>query len=133
VKQVTAFDPACDLIIIEALICGPRRAIPARLVVDTGAGATTLVPDMLDQIGYGPRDGQGTTSVSTAVGKEQGYIQRLSNFTALGFSVPDFRVNVFDLAERYGFDGLLGLNFLSQFNYEIRSAEGRILVEAITR
>ena len=40
-------------------------------------------------------------------------------------------MNVFDLAERYGFDGLLGLNFLSRFNYEIRSAEGRILVEAI--
>ena len=89
-KQETAFDPACDLIIVEALICGPRRAIPARLVVDTGAGATTLVPDMLDQIGYGARDGQGTTSVSTAIGKEHGYTLRLSQFTALGFLCQTF-------------------------------------------
>jgi hypothetical protein len=55
----------------------------------------------------------------------------LSRFTSLGFTLSDFPVNVFDLADRYGFDGLLGLNFLNQFNYEIRSEEGRIIVEKI--
>ena len=28
-------------------------------------------------------------------------------------------------------DGLLGMNFLSEFNYEVRSAEHRLLVEKI--
>ena len=41
--------------------------------------------------------------------------------------VPD----VFELANRYGIEGLVGLNYLERFNYEIRSAEGRILVEKI--
>lgn len=34
-----------------------------------------------------------------------------------------------DLPEGWGIDGLIGLSFLRQFNYEIRSIEGRILVD----
>lgn len=32
-------------------------------------------------------------------------------------------------AEHSKFDGLIGLNFLRHFNYEVRSAEGRIVLE----
>lgn len=31
----------------------------------------------------------------------------------------------------YGIDGLLGLNFLRQFNLELRYAEQRVLVEPV--
>jgi hypothetical protein len=31
--------------------------------------------------------------------------------------------------DRIGIDGLLGLSFLKQFNYKIRSTEGRIVIE----
>jgi hypothetical protein len=37
---------------------------------------------------------------------------------------------VFDLGHD-DIDGLVGLNFLNQLNYEIRSAERRILVEPV--
>jgi hypothetical protein len=53
----------------------------------------------------------------------------VKRFSALGFIVPDYRIHVFDLAAGYGIDGLIGLSFLKQFNYEVRSIEGRILVE----
>ncbi|HEX3761624.1 MAG TPA: hypothetical protein VHW23_23160 [Kofleriaceae bacterium] len=37
-----------------------------------------------------------------------------------------------DVAELgYGIDGVLGMNFLSDFNFEIRPAERRIFVERI--
>jgi hypothetical protein len=35
------------------------------------------------------------------------------------------------LPEGFGIDGLLGLSFLRHFNYEIRSAEGRISADRI--
>jgi hypothetical protein len=44
----------------------------------------------------------------------------------LGFSTPSFPVQVFDLGHDR-IDGLVGLNFLSELNYEVRSAERRIL------
>lgn len=53
----------------------------------------------------------------------------MSRFTALGFTFADFLVHAFDLTDRADIDGLIGLDYLKQFNYEVRSAEGRILVE----
>jgi hypothetical protein len=44
--------------------------------------------------------------------------------------MPSFPVHVFDLGHE-DIDGLVGLNFLSELNYEVRSAERRILVEKI--
>ncbi|MBK7073617.1 MAG: hypothetical protein IPH44_15060 [Myxococcales bacterium] len=47
----------------------------------------------------------------------------MARFATLGFSHQRFRVHVFDLAEGYGIDGLVGLSFLDHLNYEIRSVE----------
>ena len=47
----------------------------------------------------------------------------------LGLVANDFPVHVFDLGREIS--GLVGLNFLSLLNYEIRSAEQRILVERV--
>jgi predicted aspartyl protease len=130
-RQETEFDPRSDLIIVEAYVSGPRGTLPVSLALDTGSSATVIVPDTLDEIGYSPRDGQVITTVTSAVGQEQGYILRLAGFEALGFTEADFLIHAFDLANRYGIDGVIGLNFLEKLNYEIRSAEGRILAEKI--
>ena len=45
-------------------------------------------------------------------------------FRALGFELRDFRVDAHDLPEGFDIDGLLGLSFLRQLNYEVRSGEG---------
>jgi hypothetical protein len=101
------------------------------LAVDTAATHTHIVPDILDDLGYSPRDGEQLTVVRSAIGSEPGYMMRATRFAALGFTTKDFRIHVHDLPEGIGIDGLLGLSFLRQFNYEIRSAEGRILASRI--
>jgi predicted aspartyl protease len=127
----TSFDPSGDLIVVAATVSGPLGIAQVRLAVDTGSAATVLVPDVLDELGYSPRDGRGFTTVTTAVGQEQGYLLRVHAIEALGFTEYELPVHVFDLASRIGIDGLIGLNFLERFNYEIRSAEGRIHVQRI--
>jgi hypothetical protein len=57
---------------------------------------------------------------------------RVQRFESLGFGFDDFLIHVHDLPTGFGIDGLLGLSFLRRFNYEIRSIEGRILVERAT-
>lgn len=63
-------------------------------------------------------------------GSEEGYVLAVAELAALCCPRPRLEVHVFDLGYD-DIDGLLGLNFLRELNYEVRSAERRILVEVI--
>ncbi len=97
---------------------------------DTGAEATTLTPEVIEEIGYSPRDGHKPSKVHSAIGEEEGYWLHVAEFSALGVATPNFALHVFDL-DHEGIDGLLGMNFLRHFNFEVRPAEQLILVELI--
>ncbi len=120
----TRFGRSCGLIVVDANLVGPRREITVMLALDTGSTETVVSPWVVDAVGYSARDGEQLTRVRSAIGDEQGYILRVERFATLGFSHERFRVHVFDLAEGYGIDGLVGLSFLDRLNYEIRSVEG---------
>ena len=127
--KITRFDPASDLIIVKARVWGPGGMTPVSLAVDTGSAHTVIAAGIVDDLGYSPRQGEEITTVRTAVGKEHGYVMRVSRFWALGFAVTNFAVDVFDLPDGFGIDGLVGLSFLRSFNVELRLAEGRLLVD----
>jgi predicted aspartyl protease len=129
--KVTRFDPKASLIFVPGMVWGRHGQRRLRLVVDTGSAETIIAPDVLDELGYDARQGEAITITRSAVGKESGYLIRVSRFRAFGFEFADFRVNALDLPVEYGINGLLGLGFLRHFNYEVRSAEGRIQVERI--
>ncbi len=129
--KITRFDPSDSLIIVHATIWGPHGHKGLRLAFDTAATQTHVVPEFLDEIGYGPQHGERITSITSAIGEEPGYMMPVARFSALQFTVTDFRIHVHDLPETLGIQGLLGLSFLRKFNYEIRSPEGRIRAERI--
>jgi aspartyl protease len=127
--KVVRFDPSASLIVLKGFVWGPRNTRAVRLALDTAAGEVLIVPDILDALGYSPRDGEAITKIRSAVSEEPGYMLRVHRFRALGHEVRDFRVDAHDLPEGFGIDGLLGLRFLRLLNYEIRSVEGRIRCE----
>ncbi|HEX7838079.1 MAG TPA: retropepsin-like aspartic protease [Kofleriaceae bacterium] len=110
-------------------IAGPRCEASLKLVLDTGASLTLIVPRVAEVLGYSARDADAVTNVYSPLGREQGYALRVARFAALGFAMADFTVNVLDLSDGGSIDGLVGLNFLEHFNYQVRSAEGCILLE----
>ena len=128
-RSESSFEFDGDLILVKPIVAGPKGHAVARLVLDTGAALTTLVPELAEAIGYTSADRVARSAVRSAVANERGYVVRLSQLTALGFTLPDVHVNVADLGD--DIDGLLGMNFLSTFNFEIRPAEQRILVEKL--
>lgn len=121
-----------ELIIVDAEVVGPANTTNARLVLDTGAAATTLVPELIEDLGYTRRDSFKKAKVHTAVGEERGYWLRVAELSVLGVTTPNFAVTVFPLGHQ-NIDGLVGMNFLRHFNFEVRPAERRILVELIKR
>lgn len=129
--KVTRFAPRAPLVFVRAHLYGPRRSAQLNLAFDTGSEQTLIVPEMLDRTGYSARDGEAITVIRSAIGREPGYMLRVERLRCLGHEVRDFCVHAHDLPEGIGIDGLLGLSFLRQFNYEVRSAEGRIFVTRV--
>jgi predicted aspartyl protease len=127
--KVTRFSRKRDLIVVRAFLKSPRRDKQVWLAVDTASSESVITPEIVDLLGYSPRDGENVVTVRAAIGKEQGWTLRVKQFSALGFVVPDYRIHVFDLATGDDIHGLLGLSFLNAFNYEVRSREGRLRVE----
>ena len=130
--KVRRFNPDDDLIIVRARVFGRHGSRPLSLALDTAASHTHISSDIIDELGYNPAEGETITSVRSAIGKESGYTLRVKRFESLGFGFDDFLIHVHDLPGGFGIDGLLGLSFLKRFNYEIRSIEGRILIEHAT-
>lgn len=129
-RHETPFVTHDDLIFVRGRIAGPRGTRTARFVLDTGAAYTTITPEVADDLGYSARDGRQRTHVRTAIGSEQDYVLEVATLSVLGVAARGLPVHVFDLGHD-DIDGLVGLNFLNQLNYEVRSAEHRILVEPI--
>jgi clan AA aspartic protease (TIGR02281 family) len=122
-----------ELLLVEAEVVGPTgRTAEARLVLDTGAAATTLTPRVIEKIGYTRRAGFKKVKVHTAIGEEHGHWLRVAELTVLGVTTPNFALTVFQLGHE-DIDGLVGMNFLRHFNFEIRPADRQILVELIER
>ena len=96
------FDPADDLMFVKARIHGPRGTRPLTLAFDTAASHTHIVPEVIDDLGYSPLQGEAITSVRSAIGKESGYMLRVARFTSIAFSFNDFLVHGHDLPEGIG-------------------------------
>lgn len=128
---VTPFDPAKDLIIVQAYVWGARgQERELRLVVDTGAGPTIIASSILDELGYSAREhGEQVASTRSIAGREDGYMLRVVQLECLGMVERNLRIYAQDLPSGWDIDGLLGLSFLRLLNYEVRSLEGRILAE----
>lgn len=129
-KLARPFQFLGELIVVEVRLRGPRSESVRNLVLDTGAAATTLIPEVIDDLGYSARDGNKRSRVHSAIGEEHGYSLNVAEFSALGVTTPNFMVNVFDL-DHEAFDGLLGMNFLRHFNFEVRPVDQQILLELI--
>ncbi len=128
-RSETSFELDGDLITVAAVVVGPTGQADVRLVLDTGAVLTTLVPRVAESIGYTSAARVARSIIRSAVADEHGYIVRLVELSTLGFTMPEVHADIADLG--HGIDGVLGMNFLSDFNFEIRPSERRILVERI--
>lgn len=126
-RAATTFDLVGDLIGVDAVVVGPTGSAEVKLILDTAAVMTTIVPSVAESVGYSEALRVAWSVTRTAAAEERGYIVQ-AEVSTLGFTR---RVVVADLG--YGIDGVLGVNFLRHFNVEIRFADQRILVERIAR
>jgi predicted aspartyl protease len=93
-RSESSFEADGDLITVEAMIAGPRGHMNARLLLDTGSALTTLAPALAEALGYTSADRVARSVVRSAVAEEHGYIVRVPQLMALGFTLSNVHVNV---------------------------------------
>ena len=123
------FDRRQGLIIVSAHVRGPKARVDARLVLDTGAAATTLSPEHLLFAGYDPAIAPERVQLITASGIVYAARLPVDSIEALGHRRSDIPVVCHELPAATGADGVLGLDFLRGHRLVVDFREGLVSLE----
>ncbi len=124
-RIATRFHLVHELVAVESTIFGPSGRRNATLIVDTAAVMTTVTPQIAESVGYSAALRKEWSVIRSAVAEERGYTVSML-VDSVGFTMQH-DVMVAELG--YGIEGLLGMNFLRNFNVEFRFLERQIIVE----
>lgn len=91
---------------------------PVKLILDTGASMTVLSPNVVSSLGLAD-DANKTMRFSTANGDVRAAIVEIDKLDILHYSVANLAVGVLPSFPIGDIDGLLGMNYLSQFSFFI--------------
>lgn len=115
------------LIVIRSQFHGKNGVYDTDLILDTGATFTILDPSVIEEMGYSENDKSSPSTVKSPIGKEVGFRLHLPAIECLGKKIENFEVACHKLGLQH-IDGLLGMNFLEQFDYCILHSQGIIRI-----
>lgn len=92
---------------------------PVKLIIDTGATLTILSPKVIRELGLRVDDVRQYMEFSTANGVVQAPVVSIDTMSVRNHLVRDLQVGVLSAFPHSKFAGLLGMNFLSQFEFFI--------------
>lgn len=104
------------LIIVPVRLYSETHFFDARFVLDTGASHTIIDHRIAEAIGYSSTNAIAPSKVSSAAGREEGFMIQIAAIETLGKKLSKFGVACHALLEQ-GVEGLLGMNFLEQFDF----------------
>lgn len=127
--MIYQFDPAERLILIKAEATGPKRTMPLRLILDTGATTSVFRESILAAMGYDLANV--TDRVEMTTGSHVTTVSRvvLTRFSALGKHRFGMQVVSHSLPLNISASGLLGLDFLRDFSLSIDFRNGQITLD----
>jgi clan AA aspartic protease (TIGR02281 family) len=117
-----------DHIIVTATING---RVDARLLVDTGASLTTLNPSIADALKLPASAAAGSAELTLADGRRQTAKTFRLDLLEVGNSKADGTLAAVSPTPMPGCDGLLGMSFLSRFQFRLDLANGRLVLETL--
>ncbi|QBY05739.1 hypothetical protein E2K93_15830 [Thalassotalea sp. HSM 43] len=101
-----------------------------RLMIDTGASLTVISERLLNELSAQENyDVHRTMTIRTASGEEQAYSIIIKQFTIDAWTVENLEVVIMPLESMDSADGLLGMNFLKQFTFNIDQQERLLFLQ----
>ena len=129
--QSIRFQPISNLILIPVKVMGidGNSFRDIRVVLDTGASITSISTNVALDLGYNLSNPKSTREVITGSGVEELPIIEVKALTAIGQTIENIDVICLDLHPEIHAEGVLGLNFLSNFDVSIFFSKGIIDIE----
>jgi len=126
VESIIRFSSTNGHMVVPVLFNGSRNA---DLLFDTGAGITVLSRALAQSLGLAPEAGK-SIKLKTVAAEVQAQIAILDSITVGDFSRADFSVAVVDLNfdDKKRFEGILGMDFLSNYTIRIDNQTSRIFL-----
>lgn len=120
------FDPACNVIVVDAEILDidGEDVESLRMVLDTGSTFTIISWSVLSSLGYDPAVSRKRVKLIMGGGIVMAPVISVRQFRTLGESTNDIDVVCHDLPEEARVDGLVGMNFLRNFDIAINFSSG---------
>ena len=106
---------------------GLKKAYP-KLLIDTGSAYTILSQEILEFIGASPISASKRQRIITGSGYEIVPVVNVETFSCFGQNMKNFSVLGHTLPLGVYVDGLLGMDFLTKFDMEIRTKSGELIV-----
>lgn len=116
------------LLLIRAFIEGISGKAYPKLLLDTGSAYTLISQEILESIGCSPALPKRTQRIITGSSYEIVPIVSVNQFHCLGSLLENFEIIAHTLPFGAYVDGLLGMDFLSKFETEIKLYSGEILI-----
>ena len=122
------FQPVSNLILIPIKVVGidGNSFRDIRVVLDTGASITSISTNVTSDLGYPLSNPKNTKEVITGSGIENVPIIEVKALTAIGQTIENIDVMCLDLHPEIYAEGVLGLNFLLNFDISIFFSKGII-------
>lgn len=125
------FNPISDLIQLSMKVEGMDQSDfrDIWVALDTGASITSIPTKTALDLGYDPYHPKYYKEIITGTQIENMPVIELKKITAIGQPVENIEVLCYDLPQELRVDGVLGLNFISNFNINISFSRGYIDIE----
>lgn len=114
----------------RAFIEGEKGRAYPKLLIDTGSAYTVISQELLEFIGSSPAMASKRQRIITGSGYEVVPVVSVETFNCFGKSLNDFAVLGYTLPFGVYVDGLLGMDFLNNFDIEIRTKSGELVVRS---
>lgn len=101
-----------------------------KLLLDTGASFSSITPKLLAQLKSGSYSLlQNDIVISTANGTRKTSLYRVDSVTIENQTLYDMEFIVLSMDDDFSADGLLGMNILSQFQFQIDQTRAELMLE----
>ncbi len=115
-----------QITVVRPLLIGLAGSVKIDMVLDIGASLTMIPPDIAEKLGYDPASSERTVDLITATTIEEAPVVTLEAIELLGQRIARVDVACKELPPKSRAQGLLGINFLDNFDIELFYKTGRL-------